>query len=52
MDTTIQCVECGGIAHLITFLPDDEPVTSGTPLAYRCADCADRFDVIYTGEND
>lgn len=41
------CVECGGTAHLISFLPDDGEVEDGTALAYRCADCDDRFDVVW-----
>ena len=42
----IVCVECGGTCHLLTtWPPDDEPV-AGDTLAYRCADCAERFDVV------
>lgn len=48
---TITCVECGGVAHLITYLPPDEPLESGYPLAYRCADCLDRFDVVWEEED-
>ncbi len=48
---TITCVECGGVAHLITYLPPDEPLDSGYPLAYRCADCLDRFDVVWEEED-
>ena len=47
---TIVCVECGGTAHLISFLPDpteEEQLEPGTALAYRCSDCLDRFDVIW-----
>lgn len=45
---TITCIDCGGVASLISFLPpenepDPEP---GTAFAYRCADCAERFDVV------
>lgn len=43
----IRCVECGGRAHLISFLPQDEPIDPGTPIAYRCSDCLDRFDLIW-----
>jgi len=42
----IVCVECGGTAHLLTFLPE-EGVEPGDVLAYRCADCNDRFDVVW-----
>ena len=47
---TIVCVECGGTAHLISFLPEpaeEEQLEPGTALAYRCSDCLDRFDVIW-----
>lgn len=48
---TITCVECGGTAHLISFLPDDEPLEPGYPLAYRCSDCMDRFDVVWESDD-
>lgn len=41
------CIDCGGTAHLITFLPEDGEIEPGTPLAYRCSDCMERFDVIW-----
>ena len=43
---TITCVECGGTASRISYLPVDEPFEPGTVVAYRCADCLDRFDVV------
>lgn len=43
----IDCIECGGIAHLISYLPDDEPLEDGYPVAYRCADCMERFDLVW-----
>ncbi|MEX1038045.1 MAG: hypothetical protein WDZ96_04215 [Acidimicrobiia bacterium] len=42
-----DCIECGGVAHLISFLPNDGELEDGTPLAYRCSDCNDRFDVVW-----
>jgi hypothetical protein len=27
-------------------------IEPGTPLAYRCSDCLERFDVIWEGEGD
>lgn len=48
---TITCVECGGTAHLITHLPTDESLEPGHPLAYRCADCLDRFDLVWEEED-
>lgn len=47
---TFTCVDCGGVAHLISFLPEEGDLEPGTPLAYRCGDCMERFDVIW--END
>ncbi|MFV1962885.1 MAG: hypothetical protein ACC658_13770 [Acidimicrobiia bacterium] len=49
---SIVCVECGGTAHLISFLPEDEPPEPGTAFAYRCSDCMDRFDVVWEEEAD
>ncbi|HLF61191.1 MAG TPA: hypothetical protein VI980_08440 [Acidimicrobiia bacterium] len=50
---SIICVECGGTAHLISFLRSDEDVEPGTALAYRCAECLDRFDVVWeAGDGD
>lgn len=47
---TIVCVDCGGVCHRIGYLPPDEPVESGAIIAYRCADCADRWDVVWETE--
>lgn len=44
---TIACVECGGTAHLLSYLPEDFDLELGASVAYRCADCMDRFDVIW-----
>ena len=49
---SITCVQCGGTAHLISFLPPDEDLEPGAALAYRCADCLDRFDVVWEEEDD
>ncbi len=45
--SVISCIECGGEAHLSSFLPEDEPVEPGTPLAYHCSDCMERLDVVW-----
>ena len=47
---TIDCVECGGTAHLISFRPEDELVEPGLSYSYRCADCIDRFDVVWESD--
>lgn len=44
---TISCVECGGVAHLISYLAEDEVRAPGVAYVYRCADCMDRFDVVW-----
>ena len=49
---TFTCIDCGGVAHLITFLTDEADPEPGTPLAYRCADCMERFDVIWEEPDD
>ncbi len=42
----ITCVECGADAKLMSYLPEDGEVEAGTPLAYRCTECTERFDVV------
>ena len=45
--TTIVCVECGDTCHLLTVYDDpDDPPRAGDVVVYRCAGCADRFDVV------
>lgn len=48
--TTITCVDCGGTCHLISYLAEDEPLTPGTILTYRCAECRDRWDIVWEPE--
>jgi len=50
-DAVITCVDCGGRAHLLTTWPDDDPPRPGDILVYRCADCWDRWDVVF-GEDE
>lgn len=42
---TITCIDCLGVASLISYLPEDGEVEPGTVVAYRCADCMERFDL-------
>ena len=50
---TITCVECGGTAHLISYLPpEDEPQEESLAVAYRCADCMERFDLYWEPDED
>jgi len=51
-DPVITCVECGGQAHLLTRFRDDEPAMPGDLAVYRCADCADRFDIVVPERDD
>ena len=44
---TFTCVDCGGTAHLISYLPEDDEPEPGSAFAYRCGDCMERFDVIW-----
>ncbi|MFQ5557486.1 MAG: hypothetical protein ACE5GB_08285 [Acidimicrobiales bacterium] len=44
---TIVCVDCGGSCHRISFAPD-EGFAPGDIVAYRCADCGDRWDIELT----
>jgi len=48
---TITCVECGGIAHLLTGFPPDDPPRPGDIIAYRCEDCMDRFDIVHEDDD-
>ena len=54
IDAVITCVDCGGDAHLLN--PPDpndvEPLLPGDVLIYRCADCNDRWDVVYEAIED
>ncbi|MDH3306330.1 MAG: hypothetical protein OEO77_02230 [Acidimicrobiia bacterium] len=43
----IVCVECGGVAHLLSTPPPDEGFEPGDFVAYRCADCLERLDLVY-----
>lgn len=47
----ITCVDCGGRCGLLTHPPRDEEdraigFRSGDVVAYRCADCLDRWDIV------
>ncbi len=41
----IICVDCGGWCHRLSYEPE-EGFTAGDVVAYRCADCLDRWDVV------
>lgn len=42
---TIVCVDCGGTCHRISYEPE-EGFEPGDVVAYRCADCNDRWDLV------
>ncbi len=48
----IVCVECQGTCYRLTQRPHDDPFISGDFVAYRCPDCAERFDLVVTDEAD
>ncbi len=41
----IDCVDCGGRCHLLSY-PPDEGFVPGDVVAYRCEDCLDRWDIV------
>ena len=47
---TIVCVVCGGTCHLLAH-PESE-CDRGDPVAYRCADCVDRWDLVMPDDED
>lgn len=49
---SIDCVECGGQANLMSFLPEDEPPDEGYAVAYQCSDCGERYDLVWAEEED
>ena len=49
--TEIDCVDCGGLCHLISYPPDENGFQPGDIVAYRCEDCLDRWD-IELGDDD
>lgn len=42
----IDCIDCGGVAHLLTRPDDTGRFWPGDLLTYRCEDCLDRWDLI------
>ena len=49
---TIACMECGGLAYaLVRYAPDAVPAP-GDIVPYRCADCAERWDVVLDDDDE
>ena len=42
----INCMECGGTAHLGQALDPESPVEAGDVLVYLCGECNQRWDVV------
>lgn len=40
-ETSVTCIDCGGVAYLISSWPDDDPPQAGDIMRYRCRDCLD-----------
>lgn len=49
---SIVCVDCGGVAHLLTHPPEDGIWQVGEVVVYRCSDCRDRWDIVLVGEDE
>ena len=51
VSATIICVDCGGTCFVLSHVPEDgfEP---GDVVAYRCAECQDRWDVVVAADDD
>jgi hypothetical protein len=49
---TIICVDCGGTCHLLSYPRPDEPWEPGDVVAYRCADCLDRWDIVLEDDDE
>lgn len=50
--TIITCVDCGGEAHLLTHRPADDPFEPGDTVAYTCAECGHRLDLVLDEDED
>jgi hypothetical protein len=48
----ITCVDCGGRCHLLSYPDPDEGFAPGDVVAYRCADCLDRWDIVIEAGDD
>jgi hypothetical protein len=52
IDQTITCIDCGGVAHLLSYPPEEREWEPGDVVAYRCADCNDRWDLVLGDPDD
>ncbi len=49
---TIDCIDCGGVAHLLSRPDDTGRFWPGDLVTYRCEDCLDRWDLIVPDDAD
>ena len=49
---TIDCIDCGSTAHLISYPDETGRFWPGDLVIYRCEDCLDRWDIIVPDESD
>lgn len=49
---SIVCVDCGGTCHLLSYERPDEPWEVGDIVAYRCAECLDRWDIVVAEDDE
>ncbi len=45
-EPSIDCIDCGGTAHLLTTWDDENPPRPGDLAVYRCRDCNDRWELV------
>jgi hypothetical protein len=48
----ITCVDCLGTCYLLSFSRPDELIQQGDIVTYRCADCGDRWDLVWEDDDD
>jgi hypothetical protein len=51
-EATIDCIDCGEQAHLLTYPPEDGVWQPGDLVTYRCSGCGDRWDLLLPGDED
>ena len=51
-DLEIVCVDCGGACFPLTWRPEEGEVPDGEVVAYRCRDCLDRWDVVFSDDQN
>ena len=51
-DQTIDCIDCGEKAHLLSYPPEDGRWMPGDLVTYRCSGCGDRWDLLIPDDED